>query len=97
MRVVVYHRGFGCDTGCCGHAVGYYPDDHDFSDWDRWDEPDDEVEFVFDHPWGQGKWLMEGDELNDYAIEFIRDLVTKEYGEEHVKDIDWEHCVVCDD
>ncbi len=21
MRVVVYHGGYGCDTGCCGHWV----------------------------------------------------------------------------
>ena len=20
-KVLVYHRGVGCDTGCCGHAV----------------------------------------------------------------------------
>lgn len=20
-KVVVYHRGHGCDTGCCGHAI----------------------------------------------------------------------------
>ena len=21
MRVVVYHEGYGCETGCCGHYV----------------------------------------------------------------------------
>lgn len=21
MKVTVYHRGYGCDTGCCGHAI----------------------------------------------------------------------------
>ena len=21
VRVVVYHSGYGCDTGCCGHVV----------------------------------------------------------------------------
>lgn len=21
LRVIVTHRGYGCDTGCCGHAV----------------------------------------------------------------------------
>jgi hypothetical protein len=28
-RVIVYHSGYGCDTGCCGHAVqlGEGPDD----------------------------------------------------------------------
>jgi hypothetical protein len=21
MKVVVYHDGYGCETGCCGHSV----------------------------------------------------------------------------
>lgn len=21
MRIVVYHAGYGCDTGCCGHVI----------------------------------------------------------------------------
>lgn len=21
MKVVVYHEGYGCETGCCGHVV----------------------------------------------------------------------------
>ncbi len=21
MKVIVYHRPYGCDTGCCGHVV----------------------------------------------------------------------------
>lgn len=21
MRIVVYHSGFGCETGCCGHSI----------------------------------------------------------------------------
>lgn len=21
MKIVVYHRMYGCDTGCCGHAI----------------------------------------------------------------------------
>ena len=28
--------------------------------------------------------------------EYVRDLVTKKLGAEHVADIDWEHCVVLD-
>lgn len=31
------------------------------------------------------------------ASDFVRELVTKECGEEHVKDIDWDHCVVLED
>jgi hypothetical protein len=35
MKVVVYHRNFGCDTGCCGHAI---------------EVDGEEREFTFDHP-----------------------------------------------
>lgn len=37
--VVVYHRGFGCETGCCGHAIRY-----------SYEEPWHDLEFAFDHP-----------------------------------------------
>lgn len=37
-KIIVYHRGYGCDTGCCGHAI-------EIKDGNRIDE-----EFVFDHP-----------------------------------------------
>lgn len=36
MRVVVYHRGYGCDTGCCGHTV---------------ELEDGQERFMFDHPY----------------------------------------------
>jgi hypothetical protein len=43
-KVLVYHRGYGCETGCCGHAVSvddkevgfnfHHPDDkEDFKEW----------------------------------------------------------------
>lgn len=70
-RIVVVHRGYGCDTGCCGHVV----------------EVDDEQVggFSFDHPYGHS------------TPEFIRDLVTEKCGADHVADIDWDNCIVCDD
>lgn len=34
--VIVYHSGYGCDTGCCGHRV----------------EMGDDSYFVFGHPYG---------------------------------------------
>jgi hypothetical protein len=42
MKVIIYHRGYGCDTGCCGHAI----------------ETDEEESFIFDHPYGEDhrKW-----------------------------------------
>lgn len=42
-------------------------------------------EFNFLHPYGQ------------LTPDFVRQLVTKTLGEEHVKDIDWDHCIVLDD
>jgi hypothetical protein len=35
-RIVVYHSGYGCDTGCCGHSI-----EVEGSGRDR---------FVFEHP-----------------------------------------------
>jgi hypothetical protein len=34
-RVIVYHTGYGCDTGCCGHKVVV----------------GDQSQFDFTHPW----------------------------------------------
>lgn len=39
----------------------------------------------FDHPYGED------------VRNFVRDLVTRVCGEDHVKDIDWENCDVIDD
>ena len=36
-RVIVYHGGYGCDTGCCGHTV----------------DIDGKEKFFFDHPWSE--------------------------------------------
>lgn len=36
-RVVVYHSGYGCDTGCCGHVF-------EMGDRERW---------TFNHPYGE--------------------------------------------
>lgn len=71
-RIIVYHTTYGCQTGCCGHAVEV--------DGDELAES-----FSFSHPGGE--------DLKQY----VRDLVTEKYGAEHVKDIDWEGCVVSDD
>lgn len=37
MKVIVYHTYYGCDSGCCGHAV----------------EMGDRYQFNFDHPCGE--------------------------------------------
>lgn len=42
MRIVVYHSGYGCETGCCGHAILLNPED---PIWMA-----DRETFSFDHP-----------------------------------------------
>ena len=83
MKVLVYHRGYGCDTGCCGHAVAWFPDDYTPKDkWDYWPDRDD---FEFIHPYSRD------------AFEFAKALVASELGEEHVKDLDFDNSFITDD
>jgi hypothetical protein len=42
MKVVVVHRGYGCDTGCCGHCIEVDGEELDGS-------------FQFDHPFDKDK------------------------------------------
>lgn len=46
MKVVVYHGGYGCETGCCGHYVEVYSD-HDqlLSHKFRFDHPEKNEDF----------------------------------------------------
>lgn len=37
MKVIVYHADYGCESGCCGHAV---------------ELENGETRFEFDHPYG---------------------------------------------
>lgn len=82
LRVIVFHSGYGCDTGCCGHVV----------------QLGDKESFAFDHPWGVHEtryWRGDdGDEFPEEIRAFVRELVTEEFGAEHVADIDWSECVV---
>lgn len=89
-RVIVYHRGYGCDTGCCGHAVDVFPDDAVTQpDFDPYWSGGERDKFVFDHPY---------DDYDDAArLRWAQELVRRTYGEEHVKDLDWEHCIVSAD
>jgi hypothetical protein len=45
---------------------------------------DEREEFYFAHPWQQD------------AKDFARELVRRAFGEEHVADLDWDHCVIED-
>jgi hypothetical protein len=88
-RVIVYHRYYGCETGCCGHAVLIGDEktemDMEYSDVEpREDGTREEERFgLMDHPApGQSD------------ADFVRRMVTLHYGEDHVADIDFEHCIV---
>lgn len=86
--IVIYHSGYGCDSGCCGHRIeiGDAESEHDeygFDDPDR-------AKFSFDHPYGSGD-----DEQK--RREWAENLIREEFGDEHVADLDWDHCVISDD
>lgn len=85
MRIVVFHTGYGCETGCCGHAIAFVPDDWP-EDGDR--HPHfmlDQEQFFFRHPYGED------------PLAFARKLVAEECGPEHVADLDWAHCLILED
>jgi hypothetical protein len=46
MKVIVYHAGYGCDTGCCGHIVAMdeNPDEYGGNEHEK---------FEFDHPYDE--------------------------------------------
>jgi hypothetical protein len=91
MKYVVFHRSYGCDTGCCGHTVVSVPDEVAADpEWDCWDAEDatgleSNHNFDFTHPWNE--------DFKAWAEQFVRDT----YGAEHVADLDWEHSLVIDD
>jgi aerobic-type carbon monoxide dehydrogenase small subunit (CoxS/CutS family) len=68
-KILVMHRYFGCDTGCCGHCV-----EIDGKELPR--------SFDFAHPY------------DDDELAFAEKLIRSTMGDEHVKDLDWEHSVV---
>jgi hypothetical protein len=74
-KVIVYHRYYGCDTGCCGHTVELQDDDGNHV----------ESRFDFSH------------DYDDKPREFAEDLIREEFGEEHIKDLDWDNCFITGD
>lgn len=81
MKIVVYHGMYGCETGCCGHTI-------EVEDAPPGYHPP--INWTFDHPWSAGN--DEG-KLREWA----EDLVRKEFGDEHVADLDWDNCRILDD
>lgn len=71
MKIIVLHKSYGCDSGCCGHVI----------------EVDGQSvgRFEFGHP------------DNDCdALAWAKNMVAEQLGEDHVKDLCWEECVVSD-
>jgi hypothetical protein len=78
-RLVVYHTGYGCDTGCCGHSVTYEDDNGT-----------EHEEFAFSHlPRGIDKRdpLYRQKIIQWVKKEFDFDCL-------NVEDLDWENCLI---
>lgn len=86
-KVIVYHGGYGCDTGCCGHWV--FVTESDLSGEKLLNVAAyKDRKHTFDHPYRTGElWRKD-------AIDYARDAVRDELGEEHVADLDWDKCLV---
>ncbi len=56
MRIVVLHGDFGCDTGCCGHAIEFDDGTHEdftFEHPDRGESDEDFVRRLVIERWGE--------------------------------------------
>jgi hypothetical protein len=61
VKIIVYHRSYGCDTGCCGHVI----------------EADDGTsQFNFSHPYHDEKPRQFAEELvaSKFGKEHVADL-----------------------
>jgi hypothetical protein len=59
MRIIVYHSGYGCDTGCCGHCVEMLDGDKTIKE-----------KFSFDHTYGDVSSL---EQKKDFARKLIKE------------------------
>lgn len=85
MRIVVYHRSYGCETGCCGHAIAVDPPVGEKPRvWDAWDAELDDS-FSFSHPYTDNPGQQ---------LEWAKKFITEKMGADHVADLDWEHCII---
>lgn len=64
MKIVVFHKSYGCDTGCCGHVV---------------QSDDDDEDFEFTHPYGADHLdFAKGLVTQLYGEDHVDDLVWEE-------------------
>lgn len=85
MKYAVYHREYGCDTGCCGHTIEVTEDNGQHVGFS----------FNFDHPYLYG--VEDPKEREKIQREFAAKMLKQEFGEEHTADLDWENCLILDD
>lgn len=83
MKYVVYHADYGCETGCCGHAIRVTKDDGQFVDSD----------FTFSHPYDL-YGVKDEKKREEIMREFAAKLLKEEFGGEHTADLDWENCLI---
>lgn len=63
-KVIVYHRGYGCDTGCCGHVVAI-----------ERDSGEEDETFEFTHPYGEDRRVfVERVVTEEYGAEHVADI-----------------------
>lgn len=68
-KVIVYHRGYGCDTGCCGHVVRVQNDDGTKA----------EERFTFSHPaWESAREYAEAAVREEFGADHVADLAWEE-------------------
>jgi hypothetical protein len=94
MKIWVEHGYYGCETGCCGHVI-YYElspgETHPDKSFSTFLGVNEYSSFTFDHPWSYG---ITEEQREKQVKEWAREIVTEEFGAEHVADLDWERCVI---
>lgn len=53
---------------------------------------DRRIDFSFDHP-------EENEDIEKWMVNILQDVkkrLTAEFGEDHLKDVDWDNCIICD-
>lgn len=89
-KVIVYHRGYGCDTGCCGHSVLVLETAEELAALERYGGKD--VGYYVDAP----EKFDFSHAYRDDPREYAERLVRAAYGDDHVADLDWDNCYVTD-
>lgn len=86
MKYVVYHADYGCETGCCGHAIKITQDDGAFVDSD----------FTFEHPYDL-YGVRDEEKRRQIMRAFAEKLLKEQFDDKHLADLDWENSLILDD